>query len=137
MWNSTKEIAYAIAEGIGSTGVDTLVYNLTENHRSDVIAEILEAKAVLVGSPTLNNHVYPTIGGFLAYMRGLKPQKKIGAAFGSYGWAGGAKRFIEEQMKAASIELVENELEFSYKPTHQEWRKAYEFGQLIGEKIKV
>jgi flavorubredoxin len=69
-------------------------------------------------------------------MRGLKPQKKIGAAFGSYGWAGGAKRFTEEQMKAASIELVESGLEFSYKPTPQEWRKAYEFGQMIGKKIK-
>jgi flavorubredoxin len=136
MWKSTKNMAYAIAEGAGSTGVETMVFNLTENHRSDVMTDILEAKAVLVGSPTLNNHVYPTAGGFLAYMRGLSPQKKIGAAFGSYGWAGGAKRFIEEQMKAAGIELIENDIEFSYKPTQEEWKKAYDFGKMIGEKIK-
>ena len=73
MWKSTQEMAYAIAEGVSSTGVETRVFNLTGTHRSDVITEILEARAVLVGSPTLNNHVYPTVAGFLAYMRGLKP----------------------------------------------------------------
>jgi flavorubredoxin len=137
MWKSTKEIAYAIAEGAGSTGVETLVYNLTENHRSDVITKVLETKVILVGSPTLNNHVYPTVADFLAYLRGLKPKNKIGAAFGSYGWGGGSKRFIEEQMKAAGIELVDNELEFSYKPTLQEWNKAYSFGKMIGERLKA
>ena len=136
MWKSTQEMAYAIAEGICSTGVETRVFNLTGTHRSDVITEILEARAVLVGSPTLNNHVYPTVAGFLAYMRGLKPPNKIGAAFGSYGWAGGAKRFVEEQMRLAGIELEENDLDFSYKPTEAEWRKCYEFGAMIAGKIK-
>ena len=136
MWKSTQEMAYAIAEGVSSTGVETRVFNLTGTHRSDVITEILEARAVLVGSPTLNNHVYPTVAGFLAYMRGLKPPNKIGAAFGSYGWAGGAKRFVEEQMRLAGIELVENDLDFSYKPTEEEGRKCYEFGAMIAGKIK-
>jgi len=136
MWKSTQEMAYAIAEGVGSVGAEARVFNLTGTHRSDVITEILEARAVLVGSPTLNNHVYPTVAGFLAYMRGLKPPNKIGAAFGSYGWAGGAKRFVEEQMKLAGIELVENDLEFSYKPSGEEWLRCREFGAMIGEKIK-
>jgi len=136
MWKSTQMMAYAIAEGVGSVGAEARVFNLTGTHRSDVITEILEARAVLVGSPTLNNHVYPTVAGFLAYMRGLKPANKIGAAFGSYGWAGGAKRFVEEQMKLAGVELVENDLEFSYKPSDEEWQRCREFGAMIGEKIK-
>jgi len=110
MWKSTKDIAYAMAEGIASEGVKCRVYCLTGNHRSDVMTDILEAKAVFVGSPTLNNHVYPSVAEFLAYMRGLKPMNKIGAGFGSYGWAGGATRFIEEQMKLAGIELIEADL---------------------------
>jgi anaerobic nitric oxide reductase flavorubredoxin len=136
MWKSTQMMAYAIAEGVGSAGVEARVFNLTDTHRSDVITEILEARAVLVGSPTLNNHVFPTVAGFLAYMRGLKPANKIGAAFGSYGWAGGAKRFVEEQMKLAGVELVENDLDFSYRPSGEEWRRCYEFGAMIGERIK-
>jgi anaerobic nitric oxide reductase flavorubredoxin len=136
MWNSTKSIAYAIAEGIVSESIETRVYNLTENHRSDVITDILEASVVLVGSPTLNNHVYPSVAEFLAYMRGLKPMNKIGAGFGSYGWAGGAKRFVEEQMKLAGIELIESDLDFVFKPNEDEWKKSYDFGVMIAKKLK-
>jgi len=136
MWNSTKTMAYAIAEGVASEGVECRVYNVTANHRSDIITDILEAKAILVGSPTLNNHVYPSVAEFLAYMRGLKPMNKIGASFGSYGWAGGAKRFVEEQMKLAGIELIENDLDFAYKPTEDEWQKCYDFGVMVAKKVK-
>lgn len=136
MWQSTKIMAYAIAEGVASEGVECRVYNLTENHRSDVITDLLEAKAVLIGSATLNNHVYPTVAEFLAYMRGLRPSKKIGAGFGSYGWSGGAKQFIEEQMKLAGIELIESNLAFTFKPSADEWKRAYDFGVMIAKKVK-
>jgi flavorubredoxin len=136
MWHSTKIMAYAIAEGIASEGVECRVYNLTENHRSDVITDLLEARAILIGSSTLNNHVYPTVAEFLAYMRGLKPANKIGAGFGSYGWSGGAKQFIEEQMRLAGVELIESDLVFTFKPTEDEWQKSYDYGVMVAKKVK-
>ncbi len=136
MWNSTKIMAYAIAEGVTSENVECNVYNLSANHRSDVITDLLESKAILVGSPILNNHVYPSVAEFLAYMRGLKPMNKIGAAFGSYGWGGGAKRFVEEQMKLTGIELMENDLDCLFKPTEEEWRRAYDFGVMVAKQVK-
>jgi flavorubredoxin len=136
MWNSTKKMTYAIAEGVGSEGVECEVFNLTTCHRSDAIAEILEAKAVLVGSPTLNNHVFPPVASFLAYMRGLKPMNKFGAGFGSYGWAGGSKKFVEEQMQLAGIEVMESDIDVTYKPTDDEWHRAYEFGVNVAKKVK-
>ena len=136
MWKSTKEMAYAIAEGVASEGVECKVFNLTENHRSDVMAEILEAKGVLVGSPTLNNHVFPSVASFLAYMRGLKPMNKFGAGFGSFGWAGGARKFVEEQMKLAGIEMIESNLDVSYKPTEEEWKKSFDYGVMVAKKVK-
>jgi flavorubredoxin len=136
MWNSTKIMTYAISEGIASEGIECRVYNLTANHRSDVITDILEASAVLVGSPTLNNHVYPTVAEFLAYMRGLKSMNKFGASFGSYGWSGGARRFVDEQMEKAGIELIDCDLEAAFKPNEEEWQKAYDFGVLVAKKIK-
>jgi flavorubredoxin len=135
-WNSTKKMAYAIAEGIGSESVECKVFNLTASHRSDVMAEILEAKAVLVGSPTLNNHVFPSVASFLAYMRGLKPRNKFGAGFSSYGWAGGSKKFVEEQMQLAGIEVIESDIDVVYKPTDDEWQRAYEFGVRVAKKVK-
>jgi len=91
MWGSTEKVAKAIVRGLTGEGVEVKVFRLRDTHNSDVIAQVLEAKAILVGSPTLNNGVFPSVSSFLTYMKGLKPQKKIGAAFGSYGWGGGAK----------------------------------------------
>jgi flavorubredoxin len=135
MWGSTQILARAIADGIASKGVDVKVHCLGASPNSDVIADILEAKAVLVGSPTLNNHVFPTVADFLAYMRGLKPMNKIGAAFGSYGWAGGAKKVVEVEMQAAGIQMLESDIDFVFKPNGDEAKRAYAFGVSVGEKI--
>ena len=58
---------------------------------------ILSARAVIVGSPTLNNGMFPTVADMMSYMKGLRPTKRLGAAFGSFGWGGGAVKAIHEQ----------------------------------------
>jgi flavorubredoxin len=135
MWGSTQILAMAIANGIASKGVEVRVHSLGASPSSDVIADILEAKAVIVGSPTLNNHIFPTVAAFLAYMRGLKPVNKIGAAFGSYGWAGGAKKVVETEMQASGIQMVESDIDFVFKPNGNEVKRAYTFGQMMGNKV--
>ena len=68
-------------------------------------------------------------------MKGLRPRKKYGAFFGSYGWGGGAKREAEAMIKAAGLELVENDLDFKFKPDKSELKKAIEFGKKIAQKV--
>jgi flavorubredoxin len=135
MWGSTEKVANALFTGLASEGVEVKIHSLTSSHNSDVIADILEAKAVLVGTPTLNNGLFPSISSFLTYMKGLKPKNKIGAVFGSFGWGGGAKRAAEEEMKAAGIDLVESELDFKFRPTEEELEKVVQFGVELAEKI--
>jgi len=137
MWGSTEKVARAIMEGLTAEGVEVIVHSLSSSHNSEVIADVLETRAVIVGGPTLNNHLFPTVASFLAYMRGLKPLNKIGAAFGSYGWGGGAKKATELEMVAAGIQIVESGLDFQYKPTVEELLKAYNFGKEMGAKIKA
>lgn len=135
MWGSTEKIAKALIEGIAREGVDVKLYKLSNTSNSEVITEILDAKAVLVGSPTLNNGLFPTVASFLTYMKGLRPQKKIGAFFGSYGWGGGAKREAEAIIRAAGIELVDSALDFNFKPNKDELKKAIEYGKEIAKKV--
>ena len=135
MWGSTEKVANALFGGLASEGVEVKIHKLGSSHNSDAIADILEAKAVLVGTPTLNNGLFPTVASFLAYMKGLKPKNKIGAVFGSFGWGGGAKRAAEEEMKAAGIDLVESELDFRFRPTEEELEKVVQFGVELAKKI--
>jgi flavorubredoxin len=109
--------------------------NLSKTDDSEVVAQVLDAKVLLVGSPTLNNGMFPTVARFLTYLKGLRPKGKVGACFGSYGWGGGAIKAMEEELRRTGIEVVESNLDFRYVPDEEELRKAKEFGKTITQGI--
>ena len=119
MWHSTEKMADTIVEALGAEGVDAKSLHLRSNHRSDIMTEVLDAGAILVGSPTLNNGLFPTVSDFLTYMKGLKPQNKVAAAFGSYGWSGEAVKLINQELEAMKFKLVDSGLKVQYVPDEE------------------
>ncbi|HJX24169.1 MAG TPA: flavodoxin domain-containing protein, partial [Candidatus Bathyarchaeia archaeon] len=136
MWGSTEKMAKAIAEGIAQSGIKVGIYSLRKSDQSEIMKEILLSRAVLVGSPTLNNGVFPPIAGFLTYMKGLKPRNKVGAAFGSYGWGRGAVAATEKELTAMGFAL-EPSLEVQYRPNEEELVKCRALGMAIASKLKM
>ncbi|MHA1936693.1 MAG: FprA family A-type flavoprotein, partial [Candidatus Thorarchaeota archaeon] len=96
MWQSTTKLARAIAEGIRSQGLTPLLKLIPHSDRSDIMAELLEAKGIVVGSSTIHNDILPTVAPILSDFEVLKPKGKKAAAFGSFGWGGGAVKRIQE-----------------------------------------
>ena len=137
MWGSTNQMARAIAEGVTSQGVDVKLMKLRAANRTEVMTEILDAKAVVVGSPTLNNGMFPTIGSFLTYATGLKPKGKLWSFFGSYGWGGGAVKNMTEIAQKAGFQTNEQKIEVKFVPESEDLKKCVEFGQQIATKIKA
>jgi flavorubredoxin len=107
MWHSTEKMAGALTEAFYKNGVKVIPMSLTTNHISDIMTEILSAKYICVGSPTLNNGLLPTVASFLEYMKGLAPKGRIGLAFGSYGWGGQSVDRIEKIFKSCGFETLE------------------------------
>ncbi len=132
MWHSTQLMAEAIAEGIHSQGVSVKPMKLRESHRSDIMTEVLESRAVVVGSPTLNNGIFPTLADFLTYMKGLRPKNKIGAAFGSYGWSGEAVGLVEKHLEEMQFEIIEPGMKHQYVPDSSGLEACREMGRKIG-----
>ncbi len=137
MWGSTDKMARAIAEGIISQGIEVKLLKLRATDNTDVVTEILETKAVVVGSPTLNNQMFPTVSSFLTYITGLKPKGKLWSFFGSYGWGGGAVRDMVEMAKKAGFEVNESNVEAKYVPDQEDLKKCFDFGQQIAQKIRA
>ena len=135
MWGSTEMVANALVEGLMSEGVKVQLFRLSNTNKTRIITNILDARAMLIGSPTLNNGLFPTVASFLTYMKGFKPRNKLGAFFGSYGWGGGARRKVEQELKDIGVELIESELDFKYKPNREELSKAVEFGKIFARKV--
>ena len=137
MWHSTEKMAEAINAGILTEGVVSKPLNLRAWHRSEVMTELFDARAVVVGSPTLNNGLFPTVADFLCYMRGLKPQNKIGAAFGSYGWSGEAVKLIENELKQMKVDLIQPGLKVQFVPEKSVLTACHEFGRNIGQAVSA
>ncbi len=116
MWESTAKIAKALTKEIRHRGIPVKRFRLTHADYSDVITEAMKSKAILIGSPTLNNGLYPAVAEYLCYQKGLKPMNKVGLAFGSFGWGGGAVKEIIEQMKAAKIDVLDEKIEIKFVP---------------------
>ncbi|HIH75436.1 MAG TPA: FprA family A-type flavoprotein [Methanosarcina sp.] len=131
MWGSTEIMANEISEAIRADGTEVKLLNLRKNSRSHIMKEMLDAAAFAVGSPTLNNGLFPTVGDFLVYLKGLRPQKKKAMVFGSYGWGGGAVKAIEKELKDAGIEVIEPGLQVRYRPYEKELERCKKFGEQL------
>lgn len=135
MWSSTEKMANAISTGIAEKGVEVRPMTLRKWHRSDVMAEILDAGAIIVGSPTLNNNIFPTVVDMLTYMKGLRPLNKLAAAFGSYGWSGEAVKQINSHFEAMKLEIMDPGLRIQYVPDKESLETCVEWGRKIGDAI--
>lgn len=136
MWQSTGMMAHSIARGLSEEGVSYRVLNLKTNHRSDIVTEILDAGALILGSPTLNNGILPTMADLLCYVKGLRPMHKVGAAFGSYGWSGEAVKLLNEALDDMKIEVVHPGVKVRYAPTHEDLDRCLDLGRSIGKRLK-
>jgi len=136
MWHSTETMAEAIASGIADEGIAVRPVNIRKSHRSDIMTDVLDARAVVVGSPTINNQLFPTVIDFLVYMKGLKPKNKIGAAFGSYGWSGESVKLINKELEEMKFDVIDPGIRIQYVPDKAGMDACFEFGKKIGKAIK-
>lgn len=136
MWGSTDRMARYIASGIADCGLDVKLFDVAASDRTEVIGHMLDAAGFLVGSSTHDNDMLPSIAGFLELLKGLKPKNRVGAAFGSYGWSGGAVASIEKVLRDAGIEAGSGSVSCKFVPDREEAAKCYEFGRQFAGLLK-
>ncbi len=136
MWGATEKMARIIVEGIAKTGMGVKLFDVASSDRTEIIKEMLDAKGFIFGSSTHDNDMLPNLAGFLEFLKGLKPKNRVACVFGSYGWAGGAVKEIEDILKETGIELVQPGLSVKYVPDENEMKRCYEFGRDFAEKLK-
>ncbi|MBI5409472.1 MAG: FprA family A-type flavoprotein [Nitrospirae bacterium] len=137
MWHSTELMTLPIMQGIKDEGVDCKVIKLRSTPMSVAIKEFWKSRGCLVGSPTLNNLMFPSVTEFLTHLRGLRPKNRIIGAFGSYGWGGGAVKEAYEEFKKMKLEIYEPGAQVLYRPSREDNQKCYEFGREFARKVKA
>ncbi|MEM4748050.1 MAG: FprA family A-type flavoprotein [Archaeoglobaceae archaeon] len=125
MWGSTEKLARAIADG-ASKNAKVRIFNTRKDSWTEIVTEILDAKAIAIGAPTIHNSIFPPVAGFLSYLRSLRPRNKKVLVFGSYGWNGVAVKEMAKLFEELGFEVMQFAVKF--KPTKEELEKAYELG---------
>jgi len=135
MWGSTEKMAKAIARGLIDSGIEVMLFDINQADRTEVIAEMLDARGFLFGSSTHDNDMLPQISGFLELVKGFKAKNRIAGVFGSFGWAGGAVKEIEEAVKLSGMELTLPSISAKFVPDTNELSSCYEFGRSFAGEI--
>ncbi len=136
MWGSTERMARALAEGVAEEGMEVLLRGLPLADGTDVVKELLEAKGLLVGSSTHNQRILLNIAAFMEDLKGLRFSHKLGAAFGSHGWAGGAVGQLEEDLREAGFDVMPSELAVRWAPSEKDLARAREFGRGFAREVR-
>ena len=135
MWNDTRKMAEAIAKGIKNQDkeVEVKLMNTAKDDKTIVLTEVFKSKAILVGSPTVNNGYLYSIAGILEMIKGMKLKGKKASAFGSYGWSGEAVKLILEELKKSGFEIVDDGIKAMWTPDEENIKKCIEFGENIAK----
>ncbi len=131
MWASTRKMAEAIARGIRNAdpSITVKLFNSSTKDKNDVLTEVFRSKAILVGSPTINNGYLHSVGGLLEMIAGLKFKGKKAAAFGSYGWSGEAVKKIGEALSRSGFTLVNDGIRTLWVPDAQVEKECEAYGE--------
>ena len=134
MWNSTETLAKAMYESLSALGVETKIYNLAHDSLDNLAADIVDSRAIVVGSPTVLSNIHPVMSNALNIIKILKPPIKYGAMLNSYGWGKGAVKVTNELFESTKIEMV-GAVEISGPPVDGDYKAISDLAGLLAAKI--
>jgi len=136
MWHGTERMIPSIVDGLRDEGLDAKVIKLRTDPTSLAIKEFFKRRGTLIGTPTLNNLMFPSIALFMSQLKGLRPKARMVSAFGCYGWGGGGVKGVLEEAKAMGLEVFEPGIEINFRPKGEDLEKCYRFGREFALRLK-
>jgi flavorubredoxin len=134
MYGMTENCVAALSEGVKEAGGTPLSYNLSECLYVDALSAVVEAPALIIGSPTYEHEIFPKIQDFVNLLKTKKYSNRCVGVFGSFSWSGEATRTLATELSALGFELVEQPLSVFGNSTKEDLEKARQLGKAVTEK---
>lgn len=118
MWEGTAKLANALATQLHKESPNTVVkvFNLAKADKNEIMTEVFKSRAIAVGSPTVSNSYLSSMAGWLEFLKQLKFKNKKALAFGCYGWSGESVKRLEEKLKEAGFDVIEENIRIQWTP---------------------
>ena len=95
-----------MADTLQKDGIEVVVYNLAVADIGDIAKDLVDARAIVLGSPTVLGGMHP-LAIYASYLvKALHPPAKYAAVVSTYGWKGAAVAQAAELLGPTGIEIV-------------------------------
>jgi flavorubredoxin len=135
MWNNTDMMVKQIAETLASEGIEIVLHNLTVTDIGDLVLDLVDSKAIILGAPTVLGGAHPLVVHAIYLFKALRPPTKFAVVLSSYGWGGGTVKHVQELLSDFKIEVVST-LEINGPPTEEDMQRIAVAGKALSQKIK-
>jgi flavorubredoxin len=134
MWESTKMMAKAIVKGASFGGVEAKLLFVRATGLTDIATDVLDCAGLAFGSATLNRRMMPMMSATLTYLKGLRPSRKAGFAFGSTGWGKGGTEDIMESLNDMDIDIIREPIKTKWRPDREILQECEKAGRALAER---
>ncbi|NLC66299.1 MAG: MBL fold metallo-hydrolase [Clostridium sp.] len=133
MWDGTAKLAHKISQAISKESPDTVVkvFSCAKTDKNEIMTEVFKSKAIAVGSPTTGNDILSSVAGWLHFLKSLKFKEKKAAAFGCYGWSGESVKILQEKLKDAGFEVVDENIRSLWNPDEDDFAKSEDLAKAL------
>ena len=135
MYGNTGRMVLAVRKGLEDAGIPMEVFDVTTTHPSYILPSLWVNQGVAIGAPTYEGSLFPTMAQVLLMADFKRVFHKDAIYFGSFGWGGGATRYLNAQFEKMKWQLLDT-LEFPGEPKPETLVQAVAFGKRFGERIK-
>lgn len=133
----TEELAHEISAGIKEImDVSLELHDMVYADKKKVLAQMIDAEGILVGTPTINGDALPPVLDLIMSMNGVLHGGKVAGAFGSYGWSGEGPDMLMSRLVTLRMKTIEPALRIKFKPDERKKELARTYGRRFGKKLQ-
>ena len=106
MHDSTRLMAEALTQLLLDRKVKVKVFDLVHADLGKVAEALVDAKVLLLGSPTVLAGAHPVAANAAFLVNALRPKIRYAGVFGSYGWGGKMVEQVVGMLSGLKLELL-------------------------------
>jgi len=134
MYGNTAAVLPAIKAGLEKAGMPYAAHDINTTHISYILPDLWQNQGVLIGAPTYEGSIFPTMAAVLQMAEYKRIFNKDAAYYGSYGWGGGAMRYLKGACENLKWNLHDG-FEFAGSPSAEDLEKASAFATEFAKKL--
>lgn len=136
MYGNTEKLARAVARGVEKAGLEAPIHDLSESEINEVLADVIDAPGIAIGSPTYELNPFPAVAYFVELVGLKKIAGRVVGLFGSFGWSGGAVAKLKKRLTELKMQVLERAVEVRGSPTDEDLGRAEELGRELAKKAE-